>query len=234
MWCFSILPVLFAASVFGQQVVLDSIHNATALGGTWTTGSGAVVTGPPNINPIQMSLNYPKNTGRSYSFLDAANGTSYFEQLEYRITSNASNPNCITAVITWQHGTFEYLPNGSLSLTPFGEDGFQQVEDPCAAVSNQINRYNQSILFQMWRIFPLPGGGVHLNLYEFDGTPVAPMNIVANPPNMLPTQPINTPSSTASANAKRDIEVRSSASRSIYMSGSIVLMVVLGAVVVLI
>ncbi|GJJ08425.1 hypothetical protein Clacol_002641 [Clathrus columnatus] len=177
-----------------------------------------------------MSVKYPTNTGRSFSFLDGP--TNHWEQFDYRITSNASSPGCVTAVLTWQHGTYEYLSNGSLFLTPFGTDGFQQIENPCTAISNQITRYNQSIVFSQWRIFPLSGGGVHLNLYEFDGTPVAPMNIVASPPNMLPTQPIVTPSSTSSANARRDIEARSSASRSMYMSGSVALMVLFGAVVV--
>lgn len=233
---FSSLLFLWATSVVGQgQIVLDSTHNATALGGTWSTGSGAVITGSPYVDPISMRVLYPNTTGRGISFVDTPNG-SFFEQFDYRITSNASNPNCITAVITWQHGDMEYLPNGSLLLKPFGADGFQQVENPCSAFSNQVTRYNQSILFSMWRVFPLPGGtGVHLNLYEFDGTPVAPMNLIANPPNMLPTHPIITPIATASGNIRRDLVARNSASSSrlVYMTGSIGLMILLGAITVL-
>ena len=39
---FTVLPVL------GQQtpIVYDSTHNATPITGTWSTGSGAVQTGP--------------------------------------------------------------------------------------------------------------------------------------------------------------------------------------------
>lgn len=224
--------IVTALPALGQVNLQDGIHNTTSIEGTWTTGSGAVVTGAGAANPANMSFNYPKNTGRSFSFTD----TGFWEQFEYRMASNATNPNCITAVLTWQHGNFEFLSNGSLLLHPFEGDGFQQVQDRCAAVSNQINRYNQEILFKEWRIFTLPGGagnGVHLNLYEFDGTPVAPMNLVAKPPNMLPTATI-VATATTTGSAKRDLEERSNAAKSVsLMMGSVGVMAGLGALFVL-
>ncbi|KIJ45931.1 hypothetical protein M422DRAFT_29582 [Sphaerobolus stellatus SS14] len=228
-----VLSLMVAAVPALAQINLqDGIHNVTSIEGTWSTGSGAVMTGAGSVNPTDMSFNYPNNTGRSFSFTDAGN----WEQYDYRMASNATRPDCITAVLTWQHGTFEFLPNGSLALTPFEGDGFQQVQDRCAAVSNQISRYSQSILFSQWRIFALPGlneaNAVHLNLYEFDGTPVAPMNLVASPPNMLPTSTIVvTATSTA---VKRDLNARSSASKSLpLMFGSVIALAGLGAMLVL-
>ena len=67
--------------------------------------------------------------------------------------------------------------------------------------------YNYTELFQSWRIFLDPSDGPKLHLFEFDGTPVAPLFQVVRPilsaikevtnadlrlqsatPNMLPTQ----------------------------------------------
>lgn len=164
----------------------------------------------------------------------------FWEQFDYRMTSNASRPDCITGVITWQHGKFDYLSNGSLQLTPFEGDGFQQVQGRCGAISNQITRYNQPILFKEWRIFALPGGGNHLNLYEFDGTPVAPMNVAYSPPAMHPTVSLlaavsssASSSATATTNAKRELIARSSAAKtSTLMFGSVTVMTGLGALLV--
>jgi len=235
MFSLSLLSFIFAAhSVLCQQVVLDNIHNATSLGGkTWSTGSGAVSTGINSCNPLNMSMTAPAVPGRSFSFLEGANGINYFEQMDFRYASNASDPHCITAVLTCQHGEYQYLSNGSLVLTPYGSDGLQQVQDPCAAVSNQITRYNQSITFSQWRIFTVTGG-FHLNLYEATGEPVAPMNPIFDPPNMLPTMVLVTPSPTATGpSAKRDLEARNAASRTIFMAGGVSVLVGLGMLTVL-
>lgn len=71
--------------------------------------------------------------------------TGYFEEAQYRYTSNASNPACIQATIFWQHGTYRLNNNGSVTLYPFGVDGRIQVQDPCAAVTNIITYYNQQV-----------------------------------------------------------------------------------------
>jgi hypothetical protein len=230
---------LFAVSAVLAQdtgLVLTPDHNATSIEGTWSTGSGGVVTGPGSVNPINMSIVYPRVTGRSFSFTDSG----FWEQFDYRMASNATRPDCITGVITWQHGQYQMLPNGSLYLVPFEGDGFQQVQGRCGAISNQINRYNQPILFLEWRIFPLISGGYHLNLYEFDGTPVAPMNQLYKPPTMNPTQAIMaalsssaSASATQTSKAKREIAARSSATKAAtLMFGSVTALTGLGALLV--
>lgn len=72
-------------------------------------------------------------------------------------------------------------------MTPFG-DGYQQIQDPCAAVSNFVEVYNETELYQSWRIFQDPVTGYKLHLFQFDGSPVAPQFQVSVAPNMLPTQ----------------------------------------------
>ena len=121
----SLLTVVLAASFIGttaQQVpiVYDSIHNATDLQGTWSSGAQNVVTGPVSFlmiqtsftwplvsqsfaNPSNMSFNYPKTTGISYSLCvfslpfwyhqaDSYDcfslDSGYFESARYRFNSN--------------------------------------------------------------------------------------------------------------------------------------------------
>ena len=111
-----------------------------------------------------------------------------FTRLYYALISPpGSHPTCITGVVVWVHGTYTLNPNGSITMKPFG-DGFQQVQDPCAAVSNFIEPYNDIELYQYWRIFTDPVTGYHLHLYQFDGSPLPPQFQVSTSPNMLPTQ----------------------------------------------
>jgi hypothetical protein len=170
----SLLAMVLASSTIttsAQQapIVYDSIHNVTALGGTWSSGSKAVLTGPGFANPANMSFTYPPTAGISYSFTN----DGFYEISRYRFTSNGSDPTCITGVVVWVHGTYVLNPNGSISMTPFG-DGFQQVQDPCAAVSNFIQVYNDTEYYESWRIFLDPTTGYHLQLFAFNGEPVNP------------------------------------------------------------
>lgn len=57
----------------------------------------------------------------------------------------------------------------------------------CAAKSNIIQQFNQTTLFQSWRIFNDPQRGPKLQLYEFNGAPDSPMYLISPTPNMLPT-----------------------------------------------
>ena len=84
------------------------------------------------------------------------------------------------------HGTYTLNDNGSMTLSPFS-DGFQQVQDPCAAVSNFIEQYNDTELYSQWQIIQDPQEGFKLYLYQWDGTPVAPLFQNSTVPNMLPT-----------------------------------------------
>lgn len=111
----------------------------------------------------------------------------FYEIARYRFNSNGTEPTCITGVLNWVHGKYDLLANGSIVMTPLG-DGYQQIQDPCAAESNFIENYNFTELYQSWRIFTDPVDGFKLHLFQFDGTPVAPQFQVSPSPNMLPTQ----------------------------------------------
>ncbi|OBZ71260.1 Protein rot1 [Grifola frondosa] len=176
------LTVILAPVVLAQ-IVYDSAHNTTPIIGTWSTGSKQVSTGSGFANPANESFIYPKTTGVSYSFTD----DGFYEVARYRFNSNATEPSCITGVLNWHHGTYQLVDNGSIILTPFG-DGYQQIQDPCAAVSNFIEGYNDTELYQSWQIFTDPTDGPKLHMFNFDGSPVAPQFQLSATPNMLPTQ----------------------------------------------
>ncbi|TFK48817.1 hypothetical protein OE88DRAFT_1684239 [Heliocybe sulcata] len=163
--------------------------------GTWSSGSGAVVTGSGFANPANMSFTYPKTTGISYSFTT----DGFYEIARYRFTANATEPNCITGVMNWAHGTYAAQPNGSIVLTPFG-DGFQQIQNPCAAVSNFIENYNDTELVSAWAVYQ-ETTGQRLYLYSYDGSPLAPQNLVSATPNMLPTQRLRNVTGTVSTSS---------------------------------
>lgn len=177
-------PVLVNAQA---QIVYDAEHNATVIVGTWSSGSQHVLTGAGFANPANQSFTYPKTTGVSYSF--TADG--YYEIARYRFNGNGSQPTCITGVINWVHGTYTLEPNGSIVLVAMA-DGYQQIQDPCAAVSNFVETYNLTELYQSWRIFQdttlPPPTNFKLHLFQYDGSPLAPQFLVSTTPNMLPTQ----------------------------------------------
>ncbi|KAI0671235.1 chaperone for protein-folding within the ER, fungal-domain-containing protein [Trametes maxima] len=213
MFVYGLLTAALAAvpTALSQTIVYNSAHNATPISGTWSSGSKAVVTGD-FANPANLSFNYPKTTGVSYAFTD----DGFYEVARYRFTSNGetpqqyapgrrtkhtspcSNPSCITGVLQWHHGTHQLLDNGSIVLTPFG-DGYQQIQDPCAAESNFIEDYNFTELYNMWQIFLDPTDGPKLHLFNFDGSPVAPLFQVYSTANMLPSRKLR--NTTASIDA---------------------------------
>ncbi|KAG7088956.1 hypothetical protein E1B28_012901 [Marasmius oreades] len=210
---FSFTP--FAAFAFASLVAaqiptnsgpinLDAVHNATSIAGHWSTGSRAVKTGPDFANPSNMSFKYPKVTGEAYSFTD----DGWFEISRYRMVSNGSEPNCITAVMYWTHGQYVILPNGTINTFPNG-DGYQQIQDPCAPVSNILENINNNETFPLWRIFQDASQGFKLHLIRFDGTPVAPLFQVSTAPNMLPRQKLRdapvAPAGTGSTRRRRSL-----------------------------
>jgi len=174
---------LAASTASAQDIVYDSIHNVTPIIGTWSSGSQHVIPGAGFANPAQESFTYPNTTGVGYSFSD----DGWYELARYRFASNASEPNCIIGTVVWAHGHYALEPNGSIVLTPVG-DGYQQVQAPCAATSNFIQNYNFTELMMSWRIFQDPTFGPKLHLFQFDGSPVAPLFQVSPNPNMLPKQ----------------------------------------------
>jgi len=107
-----------------------------------------------------------------------------------------SNPNCPTTILNWSHGHLNIQPNGSLVLVPVG-DGFQRIEDPCAARSDFTEAYNNSELYQSWQIFNDAVDGPKLHMFAFDGSPEPPMRLLYTTPNMLPNERLhNTTQST--------------------------------------
>ncbi|KAG7444143.1 uncharacterized protein BT62DRAFT_253836 [Guyanagaster necrorhizus] len=199
-----VLAVL-PAHIFAQDIVYDSIHNKTVITGTWATGSKAVQTGSGFAIPSNASFIYPSVTGMSFSFAD----NMWFEVARYRFNSNATNPGCITGVVGWFHGTYDLVANGSIILTPNG-DGYQQIQDPCAATSNFVENYNDTELYQSWRIFEDTTDGFKLHLFEFDGSPLPPMFQVSTTPQMLPTEKLrDTTESTTTSSRKRSLLRRS-------------------------
>lgn len=106
-----------------------------------------------------------------------------------------TNPNCPTTVLNWSHGYMNLLPNGSIVFTPVG-DGYQQIEDPCAARSNFIEPYNLTELYQSWQVFSDPTEGPKLHMFAYDGSPVVPMRLLSSTPDMLPNQMLHSPTTT--------------------------------------
>ncbi|THH29357.1 hypothetical protein EUX98_g4811 [Antrodiella citrinella] len=179
----SLISLLLLVSPALGQANLTAAHNLTSLEGTWSSGSRQVVTGPGFANPNNRTFIYPPTAGVSYSFTD----DGFFESARYRFTGNGSDPHCILGAMVWIHGTYQLLDNGSMILAPFA-DGYQQIQDPCAAQSNFIEQYNDTELYISWQIFQDPVDGYKLHMFQFDGTPVAPQFQVSTTPNMLPTQ----------------------------------------------
>jgi len=173
----------FTHAQIDEPIEYDVEHNATSIVGTWSSGSQAVQTGPAFANPANMTFTYPRTTGISYSFSE----DGFYEVSRYRFLGNGSHPTCITGVIGWAHGKYDLLYNGSIVLTPLG-DGYQQIQDPCAAVSNFIEPYNITEFYRNWRIFQDPTDGFKLHLFGFDGAPLAPQFQVSTTPTMLPSR----------------------------------------------
>ncbi|GAA5930474.1 uncharacterized protein JCM15063_004816 [Sporobolomyces koalae] len=172
-------------SVAAQQ---DFTSNATGFSGTWSTGSGAVVTGPSFADPMNNDkpFNYPANTGIAFSFTD----DGYFEEAQYRFEANASHPQCSTAVVIWQHGKYYFHNNGSLTLdpSPFEADGRIQVQDPCAPTTEVLTYYSQFELYNGWSIsIDKHHAAYMLQLYRFDGSLFPRLYLTVRPPTMLPT-----------------------------------------------
>jgi len=179
--------LLASVPALAQQaaIVYTPIHNATAITGTWASGSQKVLTGPGFANPANLTFNYPPVTGVSYSFTE----DGYYESARYRMTANGSEPACITGSLVWTHGTFTLNSNGSITMTPFG-DGFQQVQAPCAAVSSFVQLYDYVETSLSWSIVNDVALGYVLQMTLSDGSPLPLQSLYSATPNMLPTEPL--------------------------------------------
>ena len=176
-----LLPLLSLFSLVLSQKTDNSIV------GTWSSGSGGVLTGEGFCTPSEYSFKVPSTTGISYSF--TADG--HYEEATYKFNSNASTPQCIQAVLIWQHGTYTINDDNGIDTIPIAEDGRIQVEDPCAASSNVLTTANITRHFSKYLTFDDPvKDKPALQLYDFDGSTLAPMYLISQSPNMLPTSSI--------------------------------------------
>lgn len=111
----------------------------------------------------------------------------------------------------WQHGTYDMPGNGSLILNPIAVDGRQLTSTPCTYSESVYERYDQPELFLSYEYLIDPYHNVpRLNLFQFNGAPMNPMFLLANPPEMLPTQTLN-PTSTAAPAATGKSRVKRAA-----------------------
>jgi Chaperone for protein-folding within the ER, fungal len=105
----------------------------------------------------------------------------------------ATQPNCIQAVLQWQHGYYQALANNSILYFPIASDGRQRLLNTCSPNSDVTLQFNQTFWMRGWEIVQDPILGTELQLYNFDGSPVQPLYPYAIPPIMLPTETL-TPS----------------------------------------
>lgn len=158
------------------------------LAGTWSTKSDAVFTGPDFYDPVDELLIEPALPGISYSFTD----DGYWEEAIYQVSGNPQDPGCPSAVLIFQHGTYEKLSNGSLTLTPFVVDGRQLVSEPCTTSEASYLRYNQTEFYQKYDIYvDTYHGQWRLDLYKYNGEAYPPMYLAYSPPQMLDTITLN-------------------------------------------
>lgn len=158
--------------------------------GTWSSKSNTVFTGPGFYDPVDELLIEPDLPGISYSFTE----DGHFEEALYRVTSDPLNHSCAIATISYQHGKYELLKNGSLVLTPIAVDGRQLLSDPCGtSTTNSIySRYVQATWFQTFQVYVHNYHGKYtLQLYQFDGSKMQPLYLAYKPPLMLPTDALN-------------------------------------------
>lgn len=159
------------------------------LSGTWASGSGQVVTGANFVNIDKGQFNVPSLTGISYSFTT----DGHFEEAIYQQQANGTYPQCVQAVLIWQHGTYTSNSDGSLTLNPIPEDGRLETDNPCYDTTATVQQYNQTEQFVQWTTqIDAHRNAWSLQMYGFDGTPLAPMYLAFDPPQMQPTNMIST------------------------------------------
>lgn len=164
--------------------------STSELVGTWLSKSNTVFTGPGFYDPVDELLIEPALPGISYSFTE----DGHYEEAMYRILSNPQNHSCPIASITYQHGSYELLSNGSLVLTPLAVDGRQLLSDPCGYSESkaQYTRYVQATWFKTFQVMISPYHGRYtLQIFQFDGSLMQPLYLAYRPPLMLPTYALN-------------------------------------------
>jgi hypothetical protein len=104
----------------------------------------------------------------------------------------------------WVHGKYSLNANGSITMVPFA-DGYQQIQDPCAAETNFIESFTLTEYYKGWRIFQDPIAGFKLHLFLWDGSPVAPMFQISTTPTVHPTRLLRNVSTDAVQLTRRSV-----------------------------
>ena len=113
-------------------------------------------------------------------------------------THPATDPACPQGIMQWQHGSYVKSSNGSITLTPIAVDGRQLLSDPCNNANAVFTRYKQPEFFKSYQVLTDPySKAQRLNIFAFDGSPLNPMYLAYQPPQMLPTVTLN-PTKTSS------------------------------------
>ncbi|RUS20307.1 hypothetical protein BC937DRAFT_95506 [Endogone sp. FLAS-F59071] len=165
-----------------QQLSSNVTDIPSAILGTWSTGTGAVRTGPGFCNPVTSTFTVPAATGFSYSF--TADG--YFEEAIYTISTNATYPGCLTTALIWQHGKFSVDSSNNINLLPEPADGRINVTNPCEAPL-AVQYYYQTEKFAGFATSINSSGTPILTLNRFDGAPLQPMFLISRTPIILGT-----------------------------------------------
>lgn len=201
-----------------------------SLVGTWSSKSKAVVTGPGFFNPLTDSLFEPNHTGISYSF--TADG--FYESASYIITGNPTSPQCPTGALQWAHGSYTLTEDGGIDMVPIAVDGRQLISQPCEADLSTYIRFSTNDTMQSYSIAVDDYRGEWtLTLNRLYGSPVQPLYLMYDPPQMLPTTTL-LPTSSSSSKRKRSLDGQSMPRQSVdvlsMMWYSSVGMIVLGGI----
>lgn len=193
------LSSIVSALLLSQSAFVQAVDKKD-LEGTWSSKSNQVFTGPGFYDPVDELIIEPSLPGISYSFTE----DGHWEMATYLVSANPQDPSCPSAAITFQHGSYDLLDNGTLILNPINVDGRQLVSDPCNDHGNSTyNRYNQTITFHHFYIRLDDYHGMYkLQLFQFDESPLQPLYLAYRPPMMLPTETLNPTGSASSGSAQ--------------------------------
>ncbi|TKY87625.1 hypothetical protein EX895_003206 [Sporisorium graminicola] len=160
------------------------------LQGTWSSGSGKVVTGPSFFNPRKRSFTAPPVPGQAYSFTQ----DGYWEFAKYRVTPNPRKPDCITSQLIWQHGSYVLHANGTLQLYPIPREGAQLLTSSCttgsSAPEEMYDVAEEYTLVDTWVDIHHGRADAALRLTDAWGNRSPSLWKIYDPPMMLPTEPL--------------------------------------------
>ncbi|KAJ1034871.1 hypothetical protein NDA18_000479 [Ustilago nuda] len=169
-----------------QRYAVLAAGDEPMLQGTWSSGSGRVVTGAGFFNPRTRSFTPPEVPGQAYSFTR----DGYWEFAKYRVTPNPRKPECIQSQLIWQHGSYALHTNGTLHLWPIPREGAQLLTFSCPGGSPPEEMYDVSEEYTMVDTWSDLHHGVNsqaLRLTDAWGNRSPSLYKIYDPPMMLPT-----------------------------------------------